>query len=261
MVSKFEEIFEELSKHHDRSVIWNNWLDYVIQINLINHDGRQTNFYNNEEKYVELMEAWLNELTANLENKPYYDILGEFYEELVQSRSKSKSLGQMYTPPSVTDLLSEISIGTSDNTKGVANDPTCGSARTLLAAHVESKGELICIGQDLDLTSCHMAVLNFFSHGVRGSILHMDTIEETFYAGWRINKYLYHGIPIPHIEQIHSVDEAFDFFELKKDKEAIPADSIVNPDEIMEHEISWTPKDGAKGKIVLKGGQTTLMMF
>ena len=62
-----------------------------------------------------------------------------------------------------------------------------------------------------------MAVLNFFSHGVRGSVLHMDTLEETFYQGWRVNKYLYHGIPVPHIEEIHNVNDAYDFFELKKD--------------------------------------------
>jgi len=212
----FEEIFEELARHNDRSVIWNNWLEYVIEINQVNHNGKKTNFHNNEETYIDLMEAWLNELNTKLETEPYYDILGHFYEELVQSKAKGKSLGQVYTPQSVTKLLSEIAIEdqftTSDN---LAYDPTCGSSRTLLSAHVESKGDLICIGQDIDLTSCHMSVLNFFSHGVRGSILHMDTIEEKFYQGWRINKYLYHGIPVPHIEEIHSVAEAFDFIELK----------------------------------------------
>ena len=217
----FRGIFEDLAKHHDRSVIWNNWLDYCIQINLMNHDGKKTNFYNNEEKYVELMQAWLNELTGELENKPYYDILGHFYEELVQSKGKSKTLGQSFTPPSVTDLMSDLSIKVNGSNTGVANDPTCGSSRTLLAAHVRSKGNLICIGQDLDLTSCHMSVLNFWSHGVMGSVLHMDTLEGTFFQGWRVNKYLYHGVPVPHIEEIHSVKEAFDFFELKNDKTPI----------------------------------------
>ena len=73
------------------------------------------------------------------------------------------------------------------------------------------------MGEELDGAAARMAVLNFYSHGVRGSILHMDTLELTFYAGWRINKYLYHGIPIPHIEEIHSPVEAYDFFELKND--------------------------------------------
>jgi type I restriction enzyme M protein len=249
-MTTFEEIFEELAKYNDRSVIWNNWLDFVIKINLINHNGKETNFYNNENKYMELMEAWLNELTDNLETEPYYDILGQFYEELVQSRSKSKSLGQIYTPPSVSDLLSEISIDADDNKKGISYDPTCGSGRTLMAAHVHSQGDLICIGQDLDLTSCHMAVLNFFSHGVRGSILHMDTLEETFYQGWRVNKYLYHGIPVPHIEEIYTVRDAFDFFELKN-RNGPENVGIENNDNVVEKTTSIFKPKGT--------GQTTLM--
>lgn len=226
-MSKFQEIFDDLAKTNDRSIIWNNWLDYCIQINLINHNGQKTNFYNNEEQYVELMQSLLNELTQELETKPYYDILGHFYEELVQSKSKSKTLGQAYTPPSVTDLMSKIAI-TSDNNVGVANDPTCGSSRTLLSAHVKSKGNLICIGQDLDRTSCQMSVLNFWSHGVRGSILHMDTLTGEFYQGWRVNKYLYHGLSVPHIEEIHNVNDAYDFFELKNHMSLINNDTVVD---------------------------------
>ena len=223
MIEKsFEEIFEELARHNDRSIIWNNWLEYVIDVNLLklepeNKEEFKKKYYGNEESYVELMGAWLNELTVRLETYPYYDMLGEFYEELIQSKSKKSSLGQAYTPPSVTNLLSEICI---DNDKNyinkIANDPACGSARTLLSAHVQSQGEIFVMGADLDRTSCLMAVANLFSQGCRGSILHMDTLEQTFYEGWRINKYLYHGIPIPHIEIINNPDEAYDFIELHR---------------------------------------------
>ena len=255
----FNEIFDELAKTNDRSIIWNNWMDYCIEINLINHNGKKTNFYGNQEKYVKLMQAWMTELTKELENKPYYDILGHFYEELVQSAGKSKSLGQAFTPPSVTDLMSHLAIKNNDNMKGIANDPTCGSSRTLLAAHVESNGDLICIGQDLDRTSCQMSVLNFWSHGVRGSVLHMDTLEGTFYQGWRVNKYLYHGLPVPHIEEIYSIDAAYDFFELNNKEPSVPADVVMNPNDIEKFEINCSPDKGISKKITYKDGQTTLM--
>lgn len=249
-MSKFQEIFDDLAKTNDRSIIWNNWLEYVIQINLMNHNGKKTNFYNNEQQYVELMQSWLNELTTELETKPYYDILGHFYEELVQSKGKSKTLGQAYTPPSVTDLMSKLAI-TSDNNVGVANDPTCGSSRTLLSAHVKSKGDLICIGQDLDRTSCQMSVLNFLSHGVRGSILHMDTLTGEFYQGWRVNKYLYHGLPVPHIEEIYNVNDAYDFFELNGNKPSNNNDDDV----VLENNDTLTVPDYKP----LGTRQTTLM--
>lgn len=217
----FEEIFEELAKYNDRSVIWNNWLDYAIDVNLLTlHKNKsfKKNYHNNEKAYWDMIAAWTNELSTKLEKYPYYDILGEFYEELVQSKAKSSQMGQFFTPPSVTNLLSDLSFHNNlDYQNGIANDPAGGSGRTLLAAYVKSNGKVFCISNDLDETSCKMCALNFFSHGIRGSVLHMDTLEEKFYQGWRINKYLYHGIPIPHIEEINNVDDAYDFFELKKD--------------------------------------------
>lgn len=252
MVNSFSKIFEELAKTNDRSIIWNNWLDYAIEVNLLTlhkNKGFKKNYHNNEEDYWDMIAAWTNELSAKLEEYPYYDILGTFYEELVQSKGKSKSLGQAYTPPSVTDLMSQISI--KENSHGVVNDPTCGSSRTLLAAHCRSNGNLICIGQDLDLTSCQMSVLNFWSHGVRGSILHMDTLEEKFYRGWRVNKYLYHGIPVPHIEEIHNVNDAYDFYELKNFYIDSTDSGIVD-----NHEVEVTT---LKNKGPLSTTQSTLM--
>lgn len=252
----FEEIFEELARHNDRSIIWNNWLEYVVDVNLLKLEaGSKEEFKNkyhgNEKAYADLMEAWLNELSLKLETYPYYDILGEFYEELVQSKSKSKSLGQVYTPPSVTNLLSELTFDDSLSYDGnIANDPACGSARTLLAAHVKSDCGIFVTGADLDRTSCFMAVLNLFSHGCRGSILHMDTLEGTFYNGWMVNRYLYHGISVPHIEELNHPREAYDFLGLNRKPETMPLTINDNSDD--------DNVDVAEA-IVKPTGQTTLI--
>lgn len=254
----FEEIFEELARHNDRSIIWNNWLEYVVDVNLLKLEaGSKEEFKNkyhgNEKAYADLMEAWLNELSLKLETYPYYDILGEFYEELVQSKSKMKSHGQAFTPPSVTNLLSDIAFNEDlDYHGGIANDPACGSARTLLAAHVKSKGEVFVTGADIDKTSCLMAVCNLFSHGCRGSILHMDTLEETFYDGWMINRYLYHGIPVPHIEKLNSPSQAYNFIGLKRKPE--PVSLTINGKDDDEDNV-------AVAEAVVKPaiGQTTLI--
>ena len=254
----FEEIFEELARHNDRSIIWNNWLDYAIDVNLLTlaSDKRESgkDYHGNEQAYWEMIVAWMNELTVKLEKYPYYDLLGQFYEELVQSRSKASNLGQFYTPTTVTELLSAISIdGKPDNEldSRVANDPTCGSARMLMSAHVHSKGKLFLYGQELDETSAKMAVLNFWSHGCRGSILHMDTLQMEIYKGWRVNRYLHHGVPIPHIELISSEAEALDFIELKRLHDENEIKSLAVNGSKVENTI---PDYAPKGT-----GQTTLM--
>ena len=221
-MNTFKEIFEELARHNDRSVIWNDFLDYAIEVNLLNSDEKtafKKNYHGNESDYWDMITAWVTQLSEKLEKVPYYDLLGQFYEELVTSQAKSKNLGQFYTPVTVTELLSELTIDgkKSVNLNGqVANDPTCGSARTLLSAYVHSNHNLILYGQELDETSAKMATLNFWSHGARGSVLHMDTLEGTVYKGWRVNRYLRHGVPIPHIELISSEAEALDFIELNR---------------------------------------------
>ena len=243
----FEEIFEELARHNDRSVIWNDWLDYVIRINLVHCSSESPNYHGNEEAYQDLLGAYLNKLGEILENEPYYDLLGELYEQVVLSQGKSKQLGQYYSPTCVAEITTDLVMLNkqfTDNSDMVANDCACGSGRMLLATHVKSKGDLFCVGMDIDETSVKMCTINFWSQGVRGSVLQMDSLEDKFFKGYRINKYLYHGIPVPHIEEIHSPAEAYDFIELKNrkdnnvslidndnnnDDEAIVADSTIKP--------------------------------
>lgn len=227
-MSKFNKIFEKLAMVNDRSIIWNNWLDYCINLNLLSNQKYNIDFKGNEEAYAEMLECWLLELSKKLEEKPYYDMLGLFYEELVTSHVKSKNIGQFFTPSDVTNLMVELSLNPmTSQPNQMCNDCACGSGRMLLSAHTQSKGNFICIGQDLDEVSCKMAVLNFWSHGVRGSILHQNTLTLDFYQGWRVNKYLYHGMPIPHIEKVSERD-AYRFIGVNK------------PDEIKTIELNKT---------------------
>lgn len=223
-MNKFNKIFEKLAMTNDRSIIWNQFLDYCIDINLLNSKERHLDFKGNETHYMDMLEEWLKQLNEDLETHPYSDRLGGFYEELVTSHVKSKNLGQFYTPSDVSNLMADLIIN--ENSTGMVDDCCCGSARMLLSAHVKSKGNLICIGQDLDEVSCKMAVLNFWSHGVRGSILHQNTLTLDFYHGWRVNNYLYHGLPIPHIE-IVSERDAYNFIGVKNMEKVKPIE--INP--------------------------------
>lgn len=219
-MNKFEKIFERLAMTNDRSIIWNQFLDYCIDVNLLSHVNYDLDFKGNEKHYMEMLEQWLLQLNKDLEEKPYSDRLGMFYEELVTSHVKSKNLGQFYTPSDVTDLMNGLVIDVDEKSTGIVNDCACGSARMLMSAHVKSKGNLICIGQDLDEVSCKMAVLNFWSHGVRGSILQQNTLTREFYQAWRVNNYLYHGLPLPHIELV-TEREAYHFLGVKSNEKKV----------------------------------------
>ena len=234
-MNKFSKIFEKMAKIQDRSIIWNNFLDYCIDINLLNCKERHLDFKGNEENYSEMLAEWLLQLNKDLETKPESDMLGMFYEELVTSHSKSKSIGQFFTPQDVTDLMVDLVID--DLKQGTfAYDCACGSARMLLSTHVKTNGELFCIGQDLDEVSCKMAVLNFWSHGVRGSILHQNTLTLDFYQAWRVNNYLYHGLPIPHIELV-SERNAYNFIGVNKEVKPVELNPVKKTGETIQTKL------------------------
>ena len=191
-------------KIQDRSIVWNNFLDYTINYFLINE--KPTSEYG-DEYYHELVILWICQLEKDFDDGCVFsDRLGEFYEELVRSRIKEKNIGQFYTPVSVVNLMTELC----NSDEGVVNDCACGSGRLLLSAHVKNKGDVVCIDQDVDEVSCKMCVLNFVSHGVRGSVIHQDTLTGEVYHAWRVNNYLYHGLSLPHVEVV-SLNEVYNF--------------------------------------------------
>lgn len=254
-MSKFQELFDELCRTNDRSIIWNNWLDYCININLMQTKSKYApkDFYGNEETYFEMFKEWIIELNHELKEKPYHDLIGHLYEDNVQSKGKAKDFQQYFTPQHVTELMSDLCVNDGEVIPGTfASDPCCGSGRLLLAAHCDSQGKLFCIGQDLDETSCKMSVLNFYSHGVRGSVLHMNSLTMEFYKGWRVNRWLLHGVPVPHIEEISNEWEAFNFIGVKDNAD----NKCENNNAPRDYQIN---DSNISGNVEMKTKQSTLL--
>lgn len=203
-MNSFERIFEKLARTDDASTLWINWLDWVIDQNLITIHDNGLNFKGNEEAYFDLYCAWITIVNNRLEKGDlyYYDYLGVFYEDVIQSKYKAGTNGQFFTPQCVSRLMSQLSL---DDEPETINDCACGSGRLLLDTH-ERNPSAILVGQDLDPVACKMAVLNFYIAGVRGSVLHMNTLSNEFYGAWRVNNYLGYGLNVPHIELVNERD-------------------------------------------------------
>lgn len=210
-MNNFEKIFEKLARTDDASTLWINWLDWVIDQNLIINHDRGLNFKGNQQAYYELYCAWIDIVDKELESsdKYYYDYLGVFYEDVIQSKYKAGTNGQFFTPQNVSKLMAKL---LTQNTGGVINDCACGSGRLLLDAHQDNPSAVL-IGQDLDPVACKMTVLNFYVAGVRGSIIHQNTLTGEVFECWRVNNYINHGLPLPHIELV-SVNDAYSFIGL-----------------------------------------------
>ena len=68
--------------------------------------------------------------------------------------------------------------------------------------------------------------MNFYIHGVRGSIIHQNTLTGETFQCWKINDYLGYGLPIPHI-QLTDIVGAYNFIGVNDIKKSKPVE--INP--------------------------------
>lgn len=109
------------------------------------------------------------------------DVLGDAYEFLMRhfATESGKSKGQFYTPAEVSRILSKvIDVDKADKPSYTAYDPTCGSGSLLLKVAGEAPNGLTLYGQEKDVATKGLAVMNMWLHGYpEASIAGKNTIS------------------------------------------------------------------------------------
>ncbi len=183
---EFNAIFEKLARRWDDSQIFHDFLImsvcsfYPSGCSMQERDDAMKR-YDKEEKglFRDLYFCWMTTFQKEIQRgRPWWDFFGDFYEALV-SRSKSSRLGQFFTPESVVDVTVAMTIPKGITGKSI-NDPTCGSGRFLIAAHVMAPGNYM-YGEDIDPICCYMS-------GCSGEIIMHDTLKnpDSFTKAWQI---------------------------------------------------------------------------
>lgn len=96
------------------------------------------------------------------------DILGDAYEYLMRhfATESGKSKGQFYTPAEVSRILAKvINVEKANKPSFTVYDPTCGSGSLLLKVAEESPKGLSIYGQEMDIATKGLAVMNMWLHG------------------------------------------------------------------------------------------------
>jgi type I restriction enzyme M protein len=108
------------------------------------------------------------------------DILGDAYEYLMRhfATESGKSKGQFYTPAEVSRILAKvIDVKKADKPSYSVYDPTCGSGSLLLKVAEESPKGLTIYGQEMDIATKSLSVMNMWLHGFpEASIAGKNTI-------------------------------------------------------------------------------------
>lgn len=115
------------------------------------------------------------------------DVLGNFFES-TSSGAQASRMGQFFTPVSVCNMMAQIVQGEIKEDSTVC-DPACGSGRNLIAhsrLNIDNRMKCFYYGMDLDRRCVNMTVLNMLMYGMKGIVIHMNTLSLEIYGGYRI---------------------------------------------------------------------------
>lgn len=121
------------------------------------------------------------------------DPLGDYLQMEIGSKKSKQWTGEFFTPPAICSLMSAIVAADPDKKReAIRNssvlDPTCGSSRTLIDFdRTCGPGSFnFYVGSDLQRTCVLASVINFVMHGLRGVVIHADTLRVEAFGGYRI---------------------------------------------------------------------------
>jgi len=137
-------------------------------------------------------------LTEEMENKPFSDLVGEYYQE-IGSKATRDNRGEFYTPEPISALMAQITI---DPHKVIAegkpitlSEPTCGGGGMILQTaklfspeylnEDKSYIDLLRVtAQDLSPTACDMTYFNTTMWGILCEVIQGNALTNEVENRW-----------------------------------------------------------------------------
>lgn len=195
---KFVKILQDIAYRHRFSSVYDDFLQMSICALSL---GRM------EEEYLDIAKRYSPEeltlfshalgqffIDANERILPeggWDDMLGDAYMENV-SKNQASNMGQFFTPAHICQMMAQmVNGGSNDEEKEEVsvNDCAAGSSRNLIAhcrLNPMNRFKTFYVAQDLDYTCVMMSVMNYVLFGMKGIVIHMNTLSMEIYRGYRI---------------------------------------------------------------------------
>ena len=177
------DIGDKINKQILRPLFSANGLEGVVELADFNDDDKLGSGKEKVDTLTKLVAIFENP-SLNFKNNRAEDddVLGDAYEFLMRhfATESGKSKGQFYTPSEVSRILAKvIKVHEADKPSFTAYDPTCGSGSLLLKVAGESPNGLTLYGQEKDIATKGLAIMNMWLHGnPEASIAGKNTISD-----------------------------------------------------------------------------------
>lgn len=192
---------------HEPSRLFEDYLDLVLCC--VANQQREAHYLQVAKRYSReelntIAQLWAYHLLIHEHQTAgggWYDMLGDIYMDMA-GRSKTSRMGQFFTPAELCTMMARMTTDEDGDCEGKnAMDPCCGSGRMLLAMHSLKPKMGPFVGADLDGICVKMTALNFWLHGIRGEVAHMNSLSREWFGA-------YHVHPNPSWPFVTYLDEA-----------------------------------------------------
>lgn len=238
----FGEYLEMISRIHNKHKVFDDFLTLIVCTLSL---GRKEELYkqiikeyNKEER--NLFCAAYASLVDQMDRNLFEDPFGDYFEEHLAN----KSLGQFFTPQSVSDLMTAIvhspraGKDTGKELDKRVYDPACGSGRLLLSS-AKLNRERYFIGADISYTCCLMTLVNLCLNSLQGEVVHKNTFyDEIAWHRWLVMVDEFTKLPFIYEVEAEGENEpnsaATSLIENKKEKELVEIEplQVVNNNDI-----------------------------
>lgn len=168
-----------------------------------------------EAEYLEEAKRWerpdldlfakaLGALIAEMETKPFEDVLGGCYMEFALSSKGQQCNGEFHTPKNVCDMIAQMLLGDVESLPKdrpiTVCEPACGAGAMILsfaqACPPEVRRRLRVTAIDVSRTACDMAFVNTTLWGVPTRVIHGNSLSFECWAAWSNIHYICPWLPL-----------------------------------------------------------------
>lgn len=168
-----------------------------------------------EAEYLEEAKRWerselqvfaqaLGALVAEMETRPFEDLIGGFYMETALSRKGQQWNGEFHTPKPICDLMAQITLGKTESFPAegpiTVCEPACGAGAMILsigqACPPEVRRRLRVTAIDISRTACDMAFINTTLWGIPTRVIHGNSLSFECWAAWSNMHYFMPRLPL-----------------------------------------------------------------
>jgi hypothetical protein len=167
-----------------------------------------------EAEYLEAAKCWekpemdlfaeaFGALVAEMDTRPFEDIIGGYYMDFALSSKGQQWGGEFHTPKPICDMMARILFDAASlPTEGPITvcEPACGAGAMILsfaeACPPEIRRRLRVTAIDITRTACDMAFINTTLWGIPTRVIHGNSLSLECWAAWSNIHYIAPWLPL-----------------------------------------------------------------